>query len=69
MVQPAVVIISRIFDVRWYKEAFQKVVLDRRTKDVIRALLRNQLTAEVSTDLTKGKGNGLFMAVLGLARL
>ena len=56
---------DRISDVKWNKEAFQKVEIDRRPKDLIRALVSNQLAAEVSTDLIEGKGNGLILLLHG----
>lgn len=56
---------DRVSDVTWTKEAFQKVVIDRKAKDLIRALVSNQLAAEVSTDLIAGKGNGLILLLHG----
>lgn len=56
---------DRVADVKWNKEAFQKVVIDRKAKDLIRALVSNQLAAEVSTDLIAGKGNGLILLLHG----
>ena len=56
---------DRITDVQWNTEAFQKVVIDRRAKDLIRALVSNQLAMEVSTDLIEGKGNGLILLLHG----
>ena len=56
---------DRILDVKWNKEAFQKVVVDRKAKDLIQALVSDQLAAEVSTDLIAGKGNGLILLLHG----
>ena len=56
---------DRVVDVKWNKEAFQQVVIDRKAKDLIRALVSNQLAAEVSTDLIAGKGNGLILLLHG----
>lgn len=56
---------DRVTDVKWNKEAFLKVVIDRKAKDLIRALVSNQLAAEVSTDLIAGKGNGLILLLHG----
>lgn len=56
---------DRVSDVKWNKEAFQKVVVERQAKDLIRALVSNQLAAEVSTDLIAGKGNGLILLLHG----
>ncbi|ETS77200.1 hypothetical protein PFICI_11074 [Pestalotiopsis fici W106-1] len=56
---------DRISPVKWNKEAFQKVVIDPKAKDLILALVNNQLASEVSTDLIEGKGNGLIMLLHG----
>ncbi|KAI8631671.1 hypothetical protein F5Y19DRAFT_473352 [Xylariaceae sp. FL1651] len=61
-------IADRIGDVEWNKEAFQKVVMNRKAKDLIQALVSNQLVAEastLSTDLIEGKGNGLILLLHG----
>lgn len=52
---------DRISDVKWNKEAFRNLVIDRKARDVIRALVSNQLAAENGTDLIMGKGNGLIL--------
>ena len=54
-----------IFDIKWNKETFHKVEIDRKVKDLIEALVTNQLAAEVSTDLIAGKGNGLILLLHG----
>ena len=56
---------DRISDVRWNKEAFQNLVIDRKSGDLIRALVSNQLAAEKGTDLIMGKGNGLILLLHG----
>ncbi|KAI9704067.1 MAG: hypothetical protein M1820_005689 [Bogoriella megaspora] len=56
---------DNISDVKWNKEAFSKVVIDRRARDLIRALVSKQLAGEVSTDLIEGKGNGLILLFHG----
>lgn len=56
---------ERINQVNWNKEAFKKVVIDEKAKDLIRALVNNQLASEVNTDLIEGKGNGLIMLLHG----
>jgi hypothetical protein len=56
---------NQITEVTWNKEAFRSLVLDRKTKDVIQALISNQLDAEKSTDLISGKGNGLILLLHG----
>ena len=56
---------DRIFDVTWNKEAFQNLVIDRKARDLIEALVSNQLAAEKGTDLIMGKGNGLILLLHG----
>ena len=56
---------DRIFDVTWNKEAFQNLVIDRKARDLIMALVSNQLAAEKGTDLIMGKGNGLILLLHG----
>ena len=56
---------DRISDVKWNKEAFQNLVIERKARDLIRALVSNQLAAEKSTDLIMGKGNGLILLLHG----
>ena len=57
--------VDRISEVRWNKEAFQKVVMDRKVKDLIRALVSKQIASEKSTDLMEVKGNGLLLLLHG----
>ncbi|KAL1872404.1 hypothetical protein Daus18300_004374 [Diaporthe australafricana] len=56
---------DKISDVKWNKEAFSKVVIERKAKDLIRALVSNQLESEKNTDLIEGKGNGLILLLHG----
>ena len=58
-------IADRIFDVTWNIEAFQNLVIDRKARDLIRALVSNQLASEKATDLIAGKGNGLILLLHG----
>ncbi|KAI0971618.1 hypothetical protein F4678DRAFT_431330 [Xylaria arbuscula] len=57
--------VDRISEVIWNKEAFESLVLDRKTKRLIQALISNQLEAEKATDLISGKGNGLILLLHG----
>ena len=52
---------DRISDITWNEEAFQTLVVERNSKDLIQALVTSQLEAEKSTDLIAGKGNGLIL--------
>ena len=57
--------VSRISDVKWNKAAFDSLVIERETKELISALVTNQISSEKSTDLMNGKGNGLFILLHG----
>jgi hypothetical protein len=57
--------VSRISDVKWNKAAFDSLVVDKETKELISTLVTNQIDTEKSTDLMSGKGNGLFILLHG----
>jgi len=57
--------VDRIRDVPWNKKAFDNLVLPEKTKKIIRALVTKKLAAEKSTDVIKGKGNGLIILLHG----
>lgn len=57
--------VDRIHEVPWNKKAFENLVLPEKTKKIIRALVTKKLAAEKSTDLIKGKGNGLIILLHG----
>ncbi|KFY06830.1 hypothetical protein V492_07707 [Pseudogymnoascus sp. VKM F-4246] len=57
--------VSRITPVQWNTEAFESLVVDKETKELINALVTNQIDAEKGTDLMSGKGNGLFILLHG----
>ena len=57
--------VDRIVDISWNVTAFESLVTDDRTKELIHALVTNQLAAEKATDLIAGKGNGLIMLLHG----
>ncbi|GAP89771.1 putative TOB3 [Rosellinia necatrix] len=54
-----------IEDVTWNEEAFKLLVIDESTKELIQAVVTNQLQAEDHTDMIRGKGNGLFILLHG----
>lgn len=56
---------ERITDVEWNEDAFRKVVMNSKAKDLIQALVSNQLASETSTDLIENKGNGLILLLHG----
>ena len=57
--------VDRISEATWNKAAFKSLVLHEKTKDLIQALISNQLATEKSTDLISGKGNGLILLLHG----
>jgi hypothetical protein len=54
-----------IAPVEWNLGAFDNLVVDEDTKELVKALVTNQLTAEKATDLMEGKGNGLVILLHG----
>ncbi|KAH0565265.1 hypothetical protein GP486_001346 [Trichoglossum hirsutum] len=57
--------VDHIKDVTWNKSAFKNLVVDEETKELVQALVTNQLAAEKGTDLIGGKGNGLIILLHG----
>lgn len=51
--------------VAWNKQAFENLVIDEDTKELIIALVTNKLAAEKATDMMSGKGNGLIILLHG----
>lgn len=49
-------------------QAFDSLVVDDDTKELVKALVTNQLAGEKATDLMTGKGNGLVILLHGFAR-
>lgn len=56
---------DQIRDVTWNKQAFESLVAEKDMKELILALVTNQLEAETGTDLIENKGNGLIMLLHG----
>ncbi|OPB41404.1 AAA family ATPase [Trichoderma guizhouense] len=54
-----------IREISWNTKAFESLVLNKKTKRLIQALISNQIETEKSTDLISGKGNGLIMLLHG----
>jgi Cdc6-like AAA superfamily ATPase len=57
--------VDRITDIVWNKQAFQDLVADAGTKELVKALVMKQLSSTHSTDFVTGKGNGLIMLLHG----
>jgi hypothetical protein len=45
----------------WNDQAFHNLVADEDMKELVLALVTNQLASESATDLIDNKGNGLIM--------
>ncbi|KAI1125434.1 hypothetical protein F5Y10DRAFT_247183 [Nemania abortiva] len=57
--------VANIKEVDWDEEAFENLVIDPDSKDVIQALVTNKIQNSVSTDLVRGKGSGLILLLHG----
>lgn len=57
--------VARMREVIWNDEAFEDLVINPHTKELVKAVVTNRLRSEGSTDLIKGKGNGLFILLHG----
>jgi AAA+ superfamily predicted ATPase len=57
--------VDNVRPVNWNKKAFDSLVLDSDTKELVKALVMTHLEAEHGTDIIGGKGNGLIMLLHG----
>ncbi|KAK1753318.1 P-loop containing nucleoside triphosphate hydrolase protein [Echria macrotheca] len=57
--------VARLKPVQWDQTAFERLVLEQDTKDVIKALVTHKVKNTVSTDLIRGKGSGLILLFHG----
>jgi Cdc6-like AAA superfamily ATPase len=59
--------VDQIGPVVWNEKAFDTLVLDkdRKTKELITALVSKQIASSKSTDVIAGKGNGLILLLHG----
>ncbi|XDG10535.1 hypothetical protein ABKA04_010150 [Annulohypoxylon sp. FPYF3050] len=57
--------VDNLGDVVWNTKAFDSLVLEESTKELIKALVSNQTETERSTDVISGKGNGLILLLHG----
>ncbi|KAK2757815.1 ATPase [Colletotrichum kahawae] len=57
--------VSFMQDVAWNDQAFEDLVIDEKTKDLVKAVVINRLREDESLDLIEGKGNGLFILLHG----
>lgn len=52
-------------EVTWNDEAFDLLVMERQTKELVEAVVTNHLDEDRDTDVINGKGNGLFILLHG----
>ncbi|SCN90228.1 related to TOB3 (member of AAA-ATPase family) [Fusarium fujikuroi] len=52
-------------DVTWNEEAFDLLVMEPQTKELVEAVVTNHLDEDRDTDVIHGKGNGLFILLHG----
>ncbi|KAI0422727.1 P-loop containing nucleoside triphosphate hydrolase protein [Xylaria grammica] len=57
--------IDYVSDVDWDDKAFDNLVIDPDSKDVIQALVTNKIQNSISTDIIRGKGSGLILLLHG----
>lgn len=57
--------VDQIRDVDWNEKAFANLVADEDMKELILALVTNQLATDAGTDIIENKGNGLIMLLHG----
>lgn len=57
--------VHAISPVKWNMDAFESLVVDDDTKQMVKALVTNHLVGGKTTDLMDGKGNGLVILIHG----
>jgi DNA helicase TIP49 (TBP-interacting protein) len=57
--------ISGIHPIEWNKSAFDRLVLDPKTKELITALVQVRIATGRAEDIIEGKGNGLMILLHG----
>ncbi|KAJ9605958.1 hypothetical protein H2200_009807 [Cladophialophora chaetospira] len=57
--------VDLIRDVSWNKQSFAHLVIDSETKELVQALITNQIEREQGTDIIESKGNGLIILLHG----
>ena len=58
-------LVDRVTDIVWNKQAFEDLVAEPETKELVQALVMKRINANKSTDFVAGKGNGLIMLLHG----
>jgi SpoVK/Ycf46/Vps4 family AAA+-type ATPase len=57
--------VDQIREVTWNKQSFEHLVVDPETKELVKALVTNQISREQGTDIIESKGNGLIILLHG----
>ncbi|KAM0542207.1 hypothetical protein ACHAPJ_012899 [Fusarium lateritium] len=57
--------VDKIREVSWNKDSFDHLVVDHDTKELVHALITNQIALERGTDIIDRKGNGLIILLHG----
>lgn len=57
--------VEQIEPVVWNKTAFERLVLDQKSKELIKALVTVHVSAKKMGDIISGKGNGLIILLHG----
>jgi hypothetical protein len=58
-------LIENTSPVKWDQDAFESLVVDSETKELIMALVTNKIDVSKNTDLISGKGSGLVVLFHG----
>ncbi|KAH8642645.1 hypothetical protein IG631_00108 [Alternaria alternata] len=58
-------LVDRVTEIKWNKQAFKDLVAERETKELVQALVMKQISVGRSTDFVAGKGTGLIMLLHG----
>jgi len=56
---------DQIREISWNKQSFAHLVIDSDTKELVQALITNQISREQGTDIIDSKGNGLIILLHG----
>jgi SpoVK/Ycf46/Vps4 family AAA+-type ATPase len=52
-------------EVKWNKQSFKHLVIESESKELVHALVTNQIAREQGTDIVESKGNGLIILLHG----
>jgi SpoVK/Ycf46/Vps4 family AAA+-type ATPase len=57
--------VDNIREVKWNKESFKHLVIEPDSKELVHALITNQIARDQGTDIVESKGNGLIILLHG----